>query len=578
MRLLAGGLLGLVVGVGAEASSGGQVLGQVRLEGGLPVDGARVVLFDLGDLRRGVVAQATTDADGLFALPLAAVGGGAALPEGFVLGANYPNPFNPATIIPYQLAATAQVRLEVFNALGQRMAVLVDGEQAAGTYQAQWDATDGAGRAAAAGVYLYRLTVASTGSGDGGMATGRMVLVDGGAGVDRLSPRGNGSSMRAELVEARPVEASDSAYGLVVSGAGLVPYLDADFRVGSGPVVVEMAAVDLGRGKAVKTEEQGLLGDVDKDGQITFFDAMLVMLYVLTPSVPFPVDTSILLGDVDGDGLVTVDDAWLIATYLTAPSDPVLAGVEIGQPTDVIETRMFPLPVQEGYAPISMAFAWIPPGEFQMGSDSNHNERPVHEVRISRGFWLGRFEVTQGEWEAVMGYNRSENKGDARLPVEEVAWYHVHEFIGRLNDAAGDSLYRLPTEAEWEYACRAGTTTRWSLGEEDGDDESLLGDYAWYDGNNDPWGTKAVGGKLPNAWGLHDMHGNVWEWVQDWYDDDYYKSSPRVDPPGPLDGGRRVFRGGNHFLNAGYLQSAVRGADEPGTAHRDRGFRLLRIR
>ena len=105
-----------------------------------------MVLFDLGDLRRGVVAQAMTDADGLFALPLAAVGAGAALPEGFVLGANYPNPFNPATIIPYRLAATAQVRLEVFNALGQRMAVLVDGEQAAGTYQAQWDATDAVGR------------------------------------------------------------------------------------------------------------------------------------------------------------------------------------------------------------------------------------------------------------------------------------------------------------------------------------------------------------------------------------------------------------------------------------------------
>ena len=198
IRLWLVGLLGLVLGVGAEASSGAQVLGQVRLEGGLPVDGARVVLFDLGDLRRGVVAQATTDADGLFALPLAAGGGGAALPEGFVLGANYPNPFNPATIIPYQLAATAQVRLEVFNALGQRMAVLVDGEQATGTYQAQWDATDAAGRAAAAGVYVYRLTVASTSSGDGGMATGRMVLVDGQAGFDRtsassvgpLSPRG----------------------------------------------------------------------------------------------------------------------------------------------------------------------------------------------------------------------------------------------------------------------------------------------------------------------------------------------------------------------------------------------------
>ena len=137
-------LMGLLVFVQTGAAQP-EVLGQVRLSGGLPVDGAQVLLFDLRDLRRGVVAQATTDADGVFALPLAALGGAFALPEGFVLGANYPNPFNPATIIPYQLAAMAQVRLEVFNALGQRMAMLVDGEQAAGAYQAQWDATDAAG-------------------------------------------------------------------------------------------------------------------------------------------------------------------------------------------------------------------------------------------------------------------------------------------------------------------------------------------------------------------------------------------------------------------------------------------------
>ena len=126
--------IGLSFGVPSEAQT---LLGQVRLSGGLPVAEAQVMLFDLSDLR-GVVAQATTDADGLFALPLAALGGAVALPEGFALGANYPNPFNPATIIPYQLAATSQVRLEVFNTLGQRMVLLVEGEQGAGSYQARW--------------------------------------------------------------------------------------------------------------------------------------------------------------------------------------------------------------------------------------------------------------------------------------------------------------------------------------------------------------------------------------------------------------------------------------------------------
>ena len=439
----------------------------------------------------------------------------------------------------------------------------------------------GVGRAVSAGVYVYRLLV------DGQPQTGRMVLVDGGSGFDKLSPQKAPVAPRAELVEARPVEASDSAYGLVVSGAGLVPYLDADFRVGSGPVVVELAAVNLGRAKVVQTAEQALLGDVDGDGQITIFDAMLVMLFASCYSSSLPVGVTISLGDVDVDGSITVGDAWLIATYLTDPSDPALAGVAIGQPIDasgmvvVGETRMFSLPVQAGYDPISMAFVWIPPGEFQMGSPESEEGRldregPLHEVRISRGFWLGKFEVTQGEWEAVMGSNPSEYRGDARLPVETVSWNDVHEFIGRLNDAAGDSLYRLPSEAEWEYACRAGTTTRWSLGEEDGEDESLLGKYAWFSDNNDSRSTKAVGGKLPNGWGLHDMHGNVYEWVQDWYG--AYNSFRQVDPQGASSGSFRVIRGGPFDYLAWTVRSADRRRALPDVRFYHFGVRLLRIR
>ena len=262
------------------------------------------------------------------------------------------------------------------------------------------------------------------------------------------------------------------------------------------------------------------------------------------------------------------------------PIDPPEEAPEEEPPVDggdaVGAERTFSLP---GGA--SMEFVWISPGVFQMGSPESErsdcnwcdHEGPVHEVEISTGFWLGKYEVTQGEWEAVMGNNPSFYKGDARRPVEQVSWYDVHEFIGRVNDAAGDSLYRLPSEAEWEYACRAGSTTRWSFG----DDESVLGNYAWYGDNNSPDGTKAVGGKLPNGWGLYDMHGNVVEWVQDWYSGSYYNSSPRVDPPGPSTGSYRVSRGSSFVYYAPYMRSAIRLDFPPVLRNNGIGVRLVRL-
>ena len=223
-----------------------------------------------------------------------------------------------------------------------------------------------------------------------------------------------------------------------------------------------------------------------------------------------------------------------------------------------------------------MEFVWIQPGTFPMGAPASEggfgNERPVHEVEISRGFYLGAHEVTQGQWEAVMGNNPSYYEGVDR-PVEMVSWNDAQEFIGRLNDAEGDSLYRLPTEAEWEYACRADNPAPWSHGA----DEDELGRYAWYSGNNDPSGTKPVGGKRPNAWGLHDMHGNVWEWAQDWFDPDYYGDSPRVDPPGPASGDGRVVRGGKFSNHAAGVRSAYRGVSPAGARINTIGFRLLRL-
>ena len=244
------------------------------------------------------------------------------------------------------------------------------------------------------------------------------------------------------------------------------------------------------------------------------------------------------------------------------------------------QERSFSLPVLDGYAPLSMDFVWIERGVFQMGSPESEegrwsNEGPLHEVELSRGFWLGTYEVTQGEWESVMGSNPSRYTGDSRRPVERVSWYDVHEFIGRLNDAAGDSLYRLPSEAEWEYACRAGTTT--AYGYQVRDPNPSLGDYAWYD-CNDGCDTKVVGGKKPNDWGLHDMHGNVWEWVQDRYSNNYYNNSPRVDPPGRDTGSRRVRRGGDFGNIARNVRSAYRSAGSPGFRHDYIGVRLVRIR
>ena len=221
-------IIGLVFVVSVSAEP--LLEGQVRLESGEPVADAQVRIFDMSDLRQGAIARAMTDGTGYFALPLAALTG-QALPARFALGPNYPNPFNPSTIIPYQLAASAEVRLEVFNLLGQRIATLVDGERAAGFHTATWHATDAAGRAVGAGVYIYRMTVGVESQ------TGRMVLIDGQAGV---SAGGAASAWSGAFNGGGSDGADAQVYGLVVSGSGLVPYMDPAFRVESGMAPVEL--------------------------------------------------------------------------------------------------------------------------------------------------------------------------------------------------------------------------------------------------------------------------------------------------------------------------------------------------
>ena len=232
--------------------------------------------------------------------------------------------------------------------------------------------------------------------------------------------------------------------------------------------------------------------------------------------------------------------------------------------------RNGPVPSEEvGETIAGMEFVWIPAGEFRMGSNSPEAEdweRPVTRVRISRGFWLGRYEVTQDQWQGVMGINPSESSRCERCPVEQVSWDDAQEFIGRLNAQDGGNRYRLPTEAEWEYAARAGTQGERDL--------ANLDAVAWRDANSN-YGPHPVGQKAPNAWGLHDMLGNVSEWVQDWYGD--YPGGSVTDPAGPGSGTKRVYRGGDWSFSAMRSRASHRNVGRPGRRSSDLGLRLLRI-
>ena len=221
-----------------------------------------------------------------------------------------------------------------------------------------------------------------------------------------------------------------------------------------------------------------------------------------------------------------------------------------------------------------MEFVRIPAGSFVMGSPEDEEGRDSderqHEVRISQGFWMGKYEVTQGEWEWVMGGNPSRfRECGSRCPVDTLSWdYDVQEFIRRLNEreSASGYVYRLPTEAEWEYAARAGTT---------GARHGELDEVAWY-GENSGLTTHPVGQKGANAWGLHDMLGNVWEWTADWYGE--YPSGAVTDPQGPDTGSYRVIRGGGWGRRARNVRSASRSYRLPGHRYDDAGlgFRLVR--
>ena len=232
------------------------------------------------------------------------------------------------------------------------------------------------------------------------------------------------------------------------------------------------------------------------------------------------------------------------------------------------DERSFPL----GNTGQTIVMCWIPAGSFNMGSPDNEQDRdgdegPVHQVTFAQGFWMGKYEVTQGQWEAVMGDNPSYYDG-ANLPVEQVSWTDIQDFESALSNE-----YRLPSESEWEYACRSGTQTRFYWGNDP--DYEEIGDYAVYSGNGNG-GTEEVGTKEPNSWGLYDMSGNVWEWCEDWYHSDYTNApsdgSAWVSPQGSY----RVARGGSWDDYARSCRSANRNGCGASLRYDTLGFRLVR--
>jgi len=217
-----------------------------------------------------------------------------------------------------------------------------------------------------------------------------------------------------------------------------------------------------------------------------------------------------------------------------------------------------------------------------------NDEQPQHTVKVTLPFYLGTHQVTQGQYQAVMGDNPSQFKGSDDLPVETVSWVDAVTFCNKLSERekwtpyyrvdgtevtpVGGDGYRLPSEAEWEYACRAKSTTLYPFG----DDAGALGEHAWYSRNSESK-THTVGQKLPNAWGLHDMLGNVWEWCADWYDENYHACSPPANPPGAPGAACRVSRGGSWYSAPRRCRPAFRIRRMPGSGDYYLGFRVAAV-
>jgi formylglycine-generating enzyme required for sulfatase activity len=329
-------------------------------------------------------------------------------------------------------------------------------------------------------------------------------------------------------------------------------------------------------------------------------DALEIATTNATVKVPLADAESVsFLGDKKPSARIVLRNGTVLNGTLGA--EDIAIQLDLGWQCRIYRDRIDAIYCREGYVPNSQKAAlpvarnpggrnvegmvWIPAGEFTMGSpasetDRDFDEGPLTKVAISQGFWMGKYEVTQREYEAVMGANPSLYSGDPTRPVEKVSWQDAMNYCSKLTQLQQASaelpegyVYRLPTEAEWEYACRAGTTTRFSYGDDPG--YFQLGDYAWYYGNSDAT-THPVGGKKPNAWGLYDMHGNVWEWCLDNWAGSFVGgivTNRAVLPEGTL----RVARGGSWLYDPKFCRSANR--DNYGASNRcsDLGFRVVLV-
>jgi formylglycine-generating enzyme required for sulfatase activity len=279
-------------------------------------------------------------------------------------------------------------------------------------------------------------------------------------------------------------------------------------------------------------------------------------------------------GDLDGNGFVSGPDLGLLLggwgpCAVTVPSWATLVEA-MPDPAVVTDSTLRAALTASGLAwrirdtATQMEMLLVPRGTFVMGETSV--AEPVHSVTLTQVFYLGRHEVTQGQWVAKMGSNPSHWQGysdSANRPVEQVSWNTIQSFLS----ATG---MRLPSEAEWEYACRAGTTTAFNNGS---NDDNTVGMIAWHSSNSGDQ-THAVGGKAANALGLHDMAGNVWEWVHDWYGE--YSSGAQTNPLGPMSGTSCVLRGGSWDHSTYDVRSSARGYGTPAAAYDFIGFRVAR--
>ncbi len=372
-------------------------------------------------------------------------------------------------------------------------------------------------------------------------------------------------------------------------GIGLIAFGGVDAESGDMVEFFELSSHSLTSGMFVR-------GDANADGRVDIGDAISVLGY-LFGAVGDPSKTNVAqcldAADANDDGKTDIADAIKILGHLFGGQGPLPepfgeCGADLTDDTQGCEScplcenvPSFTLTLP-GAVPLEMV--WCPAGTFMMGRYagerwSNVNEDWQHQVTLTQGFWLGKYEVTKRQWEAVMGTTPWAGMdyvlNDPDSPAVWLGWVHADTFVTAVN-ALGQGTFGLPTEAQWEYACRAGTTTRFYWG--DDPVYAQMSRYAWhYDNALNGGGPYAhvVGQKLPNPWGLYDMSGNAWEWCQDWYEDQY-SAEAVTDPTGPPIGPRRVRRGGSWVIGATLCRSAARERSETVAPYAE-GFRIARI-